>query len=62
MKKSILNIGLELKKAEQKEIVGGYGCFGRTLSWCWHSAGCQVFSCPNGSDYCGPNSYHESKC
>jgi hypothetical protein len=68
MKKSILKVGQALSKADQKQIQGGDfpgigddPCFSTPLSICWAN-GCQVYSCPNGTDYCGPASPHITRC
>jgi hypothetical protein len=54
MKKSILNLGTAIKRAEQKEITGGYSGYGGSggsgsSSNCWYcvssSSGVQYASC-----------------
>lgn len=68
MKKEILKIGLALSAKEQKQIEGGCGlgcldgtCFTIPINLCWSNA-CQVYECPDGSEYCGPASPHASNC
>jgi hypothetical protein len=69
MKKSIVEIGEILSKPVQKQIQGGDGdggedpCFSKPVSQCFVVPdGCQVYSCPDGSEYCGPGSFHLSRC
>lgn len=64
MKKEILSLGKALTKQQQQVITGGFGdpCFSTPVSACFHSNGCQVFSCPDGTDYCGPARFHISPC
>ncbi len=68
MKKSILNLGKALNKAEQQEIKGNLGltpalpfgsCFSITNSnQCGRTRGCQWYN----SCYCGPTSPHLAPC
>ena len=65
MKKSILKIGEALSKPEQKQVTGGnFGdpCFSTPIDQCFPFNGCQIFPCPDGSEYCGPASFHFSPC
>jgi hypothetical protein len=66
MKKAILKIGKAMSKFDQKQVHGGNfigddPCFTTPLSICWQS-GCQVYDCPDGSEYCGPGSPHITRC
>lgn len=56
MKKSILNVGKELNKAEQKLVQGGLGyyhqCTGFSESECGSVPGCIWYVSPSGSEEC----------
>ena len=56
MKKSILNLGKALNKAEQKKLMGGWKqCYNSTQNCCVrYDAGCNIFECATSGEFAYP--------